>query len=498
MQIEKGAEPPPAPPDVAKPPADAKKTAKGVFYKVLKAGKGGPKPTPTDTVRVNYTGWTTDGKMFDSSVIRNEPAEFCAAGRDRGLDRRHHADVGRRQVPVLDSRGARVQGRSPAGRRACSCSTSSCSRSSRTARRIIRRTDMTAEPAADAVAPAWGWRADQLEPLAGGLINTTFVVRDARRADRGAAAAASDLRRRRSTSTSRRSPTHLARAGSMTPRLIRTLDGRAWVEHDGRVWRALTWVDGETVHACPIRAWAEAGGALVGRFHRAVADLVVRRTTSRAPACTTPRRTSRKLRAHVDGGGDAEAAELGREILGAAARCRRCPSSRGATSMAISRSRICCSAAIRCARSPRRSRHARAWARWRSSSATRCARGATRTARMPASVAVRAADLRRGDRRRFAREADALVTRRRARRRSSSGSRPCASSSRRGSPSMSSRIATSAGTRRGSRRGARTTSSARAASSRSACRSRQLARTHSTSCSPAADRGYLPPGNQKL
>jgi FKBP-type peptidyl-prolyl cis-trans isomerase len=80
LQIDKGAEPPPVPPDVAKPPADAKKTARGVFYKVLKTGKGGPKPTPRDTVRVNYTGWTVDGKMFDSSVIRNEPAEFSLQG----------------------------------------------------------------------------------------------------------------------------------------------------------------------------------------------------------------------------------------------------------------------------------------------------------------------------------------------------------------------------------------------------------------------------------
>jgi FKBP-type peptidyl-prolyl cis-trans isomerase len=80
MQIEKGADPPPVPPDVAKPPPDAKKTPRGVYYKVLKSGKGGPKPTPRDTVRVNYTGWTTDGKMFDSSVIRNEPAEFSLQG----------------------------------------------------------------------------------------------------------------------------------------------------------------------------------------------------------------------------------------------------------------------------------------------------------------------------------------------------------------------------------------------------------------------------------
>jgi len=71
-------EPPMAPPDVAKPPPDAKKTAKGTFYKLLAAGPGkDPRhPVATDSVRVNYTGWTTDGKMFDSSFLRNEPAMF--------------------------------------------------------------------------------------------------------------------------------------------------------------------------------------------------------------------------------------------------------------------------------------------------------------------------------------------------------------------------------------------------------------------------------------
>ncbi|HMG22160.1 MAG TPA: FKBP-type peptidyl-prolyl cis-trans isomerase, partial [Kofleriaceae bacterium] len=29
-----------------------------------------------DSVKVNYTGWTTDGKMFDSSYLRNEAATF--------------------------------------------------------------------------------------------------------------------------------------------------------------------------------------------------------------------------------------------------------------------------------------------------------------------------------------------------------------------------------------------------------------------------------------
>jgi FKBP-type peptidyl-prolyl cis-trans isomerase len=72
--------PPPAPPDVAKPPAGAQKSPKGVSYRVLKAGKGGAKPKPTDTVKVNYTGWTTDGRMFDSSELKGTPAEFGLNG----------------------------------------------------------------------------------------------------------------------------------------------------------------------------------------------------------------------------------------------------------------------------------------------------------------------------------------------------------------------------------------------------------------------------------
>jgi hypothetical protein len=74
----------PAPLDVAKPPADAKKTALGVFYKVLKPVKGAAHPTATDRVRIHYTGWTTDGKMFESSRVRGKPIEFPLSGVIRG------------------------------------------------------------------------------------------------------------------------------------------------------------------------------------------------------------------------------------------------------------------------------------------------------------------------------------------------------------------------------------------------------------------------------
>jgi FKBP-type peptidyl-prolyl cis-trans isomerase len=63
----------PAPADVAEPPADATKTASGLASKVLTAGTGTDHPSQNDMVKVNYTGWTTDGKMFDSSVAPLQP-----------------------------------------------------------------------------------------------------------------------------------------------------------------------------------------------------------------------------------------------------------------------------------------------------------------------------------------------------------------------------------------------------------------------------------------
>jgi peptidylprolyl isomerase len=79
----------PAPSDVAAPPADATKTASGLATKVLKAGTGKDHPAKDDLVTVHYTGWTTDGKMFDSSVARNQPSTFgvsrVIAGFSEGL-----------------------------------------------------------------------------------------------------------------------------------------------------------------------------------------------------------------------------------------------------------------------------------------------------------------------------------------------------------------------------------------------------------------------------
>jgi len=55
------------------------KTPSGLIYKETTAGTGAS-PKATDTVKVNYRGTFTNGKEFDSSYKRNEPAQFPLNG----------------------------------------------------------------------------------------------------------------------------------------------------------------------------------------------------------------------------------------------------------------------------------------------------------------------------------------------------------------------------------------------------------------------------------
>ena len=68
--------PPPVPEDVAGIPATAQVSASGLASRVIKAGTGSKKPSASDEVTVNYSGWTLDGKLFDSSIPRGEPTSF--------------------------------------------------------------------------------------------------------------------------------------------------------------------------------------------------------------------------------------------------------------------------------------------------------------------------------------------------------------------------------------------------------------------------------------
>jgi FKBP-type peptidyl-prolyl cis-trans isomerase len=74
VSFKEGVPPPPAPTDVAAAPDDAEKTQSGLASKVISKGSGEEHPKATDNVTVHYSGWTTDGKLFDSSVTRGEQA----------------------------------------------------------------------------------------------------------------------------------------------------------------------------------------------------------------------------------------------------------------------------------------------------------------------------------------------------------------------------------------------------------------------------------------
>lgn len=57
----------------------ATKTASGIVIKTIKAGTGAS-PAATDEVKVHYEGTLVNGKVFDSSIKRGEPAQFALNG----------------------------------------------------------------------------------------------------------------------------------------------------------------------------------------------------------------------------------------------------------------------------------------------------------------------------------------------------------------------------------------------------------------------------------
>jgi peptidylprolyl isomerase len=75
---------PKRPEDVAAVPKTATVTASGLAYRVLSAGSGKVHVKTGDRVVANYSGWTTDGLLFDSSGLRDGPGTFTVSALIQG------------------------------------------------------------------------------------------------------------------------------------------------------------------------------------------------------------------------------------------------------------------------------------------------------------------------------------------------------------------------------------------------------------------------------
>jgi Ser/Thr protein kinase RdoA (MazF antagonist) len=179
------------------------------------------------------------------------------------------------------------------------------------------RADLDVPP--PAVLAAWNRAGAASERVRGGLINATFLVRGGEPLilQRLHPIFAAEVNLDIEAVTE-----HLAAAGLVTPRLVRTAAGDRWLIHDGAVWRAQSFIDGVTMHEMVDAAHAAAAGELVGRFHRALSDLEREFAFQRVGVHDTAAHLRRLAQAVVgeQAGELEEAVRLGREILDAGAR----------------------------------------------------------------------------------------------------------------------------------------------------------------------------------
>ncbi len=157
----------------------------------------------------------------------------------------------------------------------------------------------------------------RVEPIAIGLINRTLRVEDAagtRVVQRLHPIFAPEVNLDIEAITA-----HLARRGVSTPRLLRTIDGAAFVRDEaGATWRALTFVPGETLARVSEPWIAAAAGRAVGELHRALSDLRHTFHFARPGAHDTPAHLAalaRALAEHASHPRHARIEPLGRAIL---------------------------------------------------------------------------------------------------------------------------------------------------------------------------------------
>jgi len=111
----------PLPPaDLTTPPRTASRTPLGVAIQVLVQGTGPKHPSMTSWVTLEYSGWTTDGKLFESTTISGHPATLLLGtalpGWREALPRMVTGEKVRLWIPAAEAYGDRpVERMVPAG-----------------------------------------------------------------------------------------------------------------------------------------------------------------------------------------------------------------------------------------------------------------------------------------------------------------------------------------------------------------------------------------------
>lgn len=96
---------------------DTLKTASGLKYMLVQKNPAGKLPVKGKEVKVNYTGFYTNGKVFDSSISRGEPLPFTLgvgqviAGWDEGISLLHVGEKARLIIPYSLAYG--IEGSGP-------------------------------------------------------------------------------------------------------------------------------------------------------------------------------------------------------------------------------------------------------------------------------------------------------------------------------------------------------------------------------------------------
>lgn len=121
------------------------------------------------------------------------------------------------------------------------------------------------------VLTAWNLQGAAVAPLGSGLINRTWIV--AAPAGRYVLQQVNPIFPGAINEDIQVVTAHLRARGLVAPELLRTTDGRLWLDDPGGAYRLMTHVDGVSHDRLGSPGEAREAGQLLARFHRALADL---------------------------------------------------------------------------------------------------------------------------------------------------------------------------------------------------------------------------------